>query len=474
MALPKDPKDLEYYLFDSTLLSQKSKDWIDNMYLSNFGANIPAASAAPYTQPPTPNTMHKKDQDGLAILDITTRNNFSNGEEFVMLAFDSAKLKKKPSGISTTTLNSKLILAFNGNNDYPILLAEDAESDDDIHTFRLDGSSSERLHFKLSDPTGWNCNYYIQHGCFDHIYFVRKSDYLALIEKKKKEGIKVDTKVLERVVLNEKSKREIVFAVKQLEYQHKIFVEWGLEDIIEYGRGVTMLFWGIPGTGKTQTAKLIAKAINKDLMIISMAELQSSIPGEYERNVKAAFAQAKRKNNVMLIDEADSMVMSREGMGQIMSSENNCLMTEIEKYEGIIILTTNRIAELDKALERRISAIIHFELPSFDQRKDIWSLHLPKKMPLHKDVSIPNLAEHALTGGQIKNVVLNAARYAACSNSAKVTHQNFLDGIERVMSGKKAFAKESTMSRIVKGADAAASSRDKHRVEGSITKQDLM
>jgi AAA+ superfamily predicted ATPase len=258
--------------------------------------------------------------------------------------------------------------------------------------------------------------------------------------KKIVEELKLDEKEIDRVVMPKDTKKRIFAVLKQYKNSAKIFEEWGLGETIEYGKGMTMLFHGPPGTGKTWTATCIAKAIGKKLTVVESAALESSEPGGFERTLKTLFTEAKKKRSILFIDECDSLVQSRMGMGQILSAQTNCLLTEIEKFEGILILATNRVDDLDAAVERRISLIEEFKMPTAEERKAIWGKLVPKKMPLTKDVDFGLLAEkYELSGGLIKNVVLNAARGAVSEDADKVSLIHFERALEATMKGKKTF-----------------------------------
>ncbi len=246
----------------------------------------------------------------------------------------------------------------------------------------------------------------------------------------------LDFSPLSRLIIAPEAKEEIVSVLKQHEHSQQIFEEWGLGDVIEYGRGMSFLFYGPPGTGKTWAAHCIAKSLGKELLVLSAGEIQSSEPGAANRNIEQAFRSAKGSKKVLFMDECDSIISSRDGVGMVLGSEINTLLTEIEKFEGVCILATNRIEELDEALERRISLILEFPEPNYDQRNGIWERMLPKKMPLGKDVTVEALSEHKLTGGQIKNVVLQAARLALANNAKKVELEHFESAIARVQKSK--------------------------------------
>lgn len=257
-----------------------------------------------------------------------------------------------------------------------------------------------------------------------------------------------DVTLLDKVVLPKKTKEDIVSVLKQHEHKNKLFEEWGLGDVIEYGRGMTMLFWGAPGTGKTWTAECIAKSFGTGLHRIDSSMIQSSEPGASNRNIKKAFAEATKKNDILFLDECDSLITDRASVGMIIGSEINTLLTEIERFEGILILSTNLIEKLDKALERRISLILEFKTPNVEQRKSIWEKLIPSKMPLNDDVNLDELATYQLTGGEIKNAVLNAARFAVSQDLDSVPKDCFEAAIKRILASTNHMGTHQQMAKM--------------------------
>lgn len=250
------------------------------------------------------------------------------------------------------------------------------------------------------------------------------------INKKPKEPASM--KHLDKLILDQTVKEEIIAVLRQHENSKKIFEEWGLGETIEYGKGMTFLFWGGPGTGKTFGANCIAKALGKELLIIGAAEIQTSEPGGANRAIQEAFKAAGKKK-ILFIDECDSLIFDRKNLGMVLGSEVNTLLTEIEKSEGVVILATNRISDMDAALERRMSLIIEFPHPTFSQRLDIWKNIIPSKMPLDKDVDLEIIAKVKLTGGLIKNVLLQTARLAVSEGVDKVQMKHFDKALSRVV-----------------------------------------
>lgn len=276
---------------------------------------------------------------------------------------------------------------------------------------------------------------------------------LSLVKPEKVAGKKIDLKQMERLVIDEKKRAQIISVIKQHENYNKLFKDWGLGDVIEYGRGMVMLFWGNPGTGKTWAAMCIAKSLGMELLSIGAAEIETSEPGGANRNIQNAFKSANDSNKVLFIDECDSLITSRNQAGMIIAGQINTLLQEIEKFEGVCILATNRIEFLDEALERRISLILEFPEPDFAGREQIWERMLPKKMPLEDGINAKKLAEYKLTGGQIKNVLLAAARAAMSNAQEKVLLADFelaVNGIKQSQGkmGKRALQYEAVSDKI--------------------------
>lgn len=262
--------------------------------------------------------------------------------------------------------------------------------------------------------------------------------------RKPKTGLKQDV-TLDSVVMSDEKRLEIRAAISQIEHQDLIFDKWGFNEVFEKGTAITLLFYGVPGTGKTLSAQAIAGETKSKLKIVSTADIESAEPGGAERAMQAVFAEAKRlfkgkeESQVLLFDECDSLLMDRNKVGPILGAQINCLLSEIERHEGIVIFTTNRLGKLDPALERRISAKIEFMFPDESERAKIWKRLIPAKAPLDKDVDFALLATYPLAGGNIKNAVLNAARKAAFEKSKTITMAHFKKAIETEAESLQAF-----------------------------------
>lgn len=263
-----------------------------------------------------------------------------------------------------------------------------------------------------------------------------------VVSEKKVEPKKL---TIDSVILPERIKRQIRSAISQVENQKLIFDDWGFSEVFEKGTAISLLFYGLPGTGKTLAAQAIAEELGMDLKIYGTAEIQSSEPGGAERTMKRIFKEAmdlitgKKRQRVILFDECDSLLTSRNKVGVILGAQINTLLSEIERYAGIIIFTTNRLGKLDEALERRLTAKIEFPFPEQEARELIWKRLVPKKAPIDKKVNFKKLAAIPIAGGNIKNVVLNSARGAAFDKSKTIQVKHFKEALEKEIEGMEGF-----------------------------------
>jgi SpoVK/Ycf46/Vps4 family AAA+-type ATPase len=209
---------------------------------------------------------------------------------------------------------------------------------------------------------------------------------------------------LDQVVLPQDIKEMVVSLVRN----HDAFLErrkqWGLDNVITYGKGLVLLFSGSPGTGKTMLANAVAATLGKRLFCVDGPKLMEH-EHSMESNLDAVFREARLLDAVLFFDECEQVFASRT-MG---NSAMPMLLTRIEQFDGVAILATNQEEYLDEALARRIVAKIDFRAPTHAARAEIWRKHLPAALPLTPEVDINRLAENfELTGGYIKNAVLAA------------------------------------------------------------------
>jgi SpoVK/Ycf46/Vps4 family AAA+-type ATPase len=232
---------------------------------------------------------------------------------------------------------------------------------------------------------------------------------------------------LEDLALPERTRESVGLALDHVRNSGKLMDTWGLRGAFPYGTGVTMLFYGPPGTGKTATAEAIARELDKALLVADYSKIQNCFVGQTEKNIVSIFRKARQHDAVLFWDEADAMFFDRDAANHAWEVRDvNVLLQEIERFEGVCILATNRKTTLDKALARRIAAKVEFPRPDRELREAIWRKLIPKRLPLAPDVDIARLSRADLAGGEIKNVILNASRFACGqSDEAFVTAGDF-------------------------------------------------
>ncbi len=223
---------------------------------------------------------------------------------------------------------------------------------------------------------------------------------------------------LEDLVLPQEQKQYIINACNHIRYRHIVFEQWGFEEKLPYGKGVSMLFGGPPGTGKTMAAQVIAHELGLEMYKIDLSQVVSKYIGETEKNLKEVFDEAQKSNAILFFDECDSIFGKRtevkDSHDKYANIETSFLLQKVEEFEGVSIMATNFMANIDVAFLRRISYVLHFPFPDPQSRELIWRQIFPSKTPLGEDVDFKFLAQQfELAGGNIKNIAVNAAFLAA-------------------------------------------------------------
>lgn len=193
---------------------------------------------------------------------------------------------------------------------------------------------------------------------------------------------------------------------------------WGLgRRAAAVARGLTVLFAGPPGTGKSMAAEVVAHELALDLYRIDLSQIVSKYIGETEKHLARVFAAAEDSGAVLLFDEADALFGRRteiaDAHDRYANIETSYLLQRMEAYDGIAVLSTNLRRNLDDAFLRRLRFVVEFPLPDAERRQQIWARHLGD-VPLDDDVDLAALAHRlAVSGGSIRNIVLAAAFLAA-------------------------------------------------------------
>ncbi|WP_158891583.1 ATP-binding protein [Amycolatopsis anabasis] len=222
------------------------------------------------------------------------------------------------------------------------------------------------------------------------------------------------------LVLTGQQRRVLTEIVAHVRARGTVYQDWGFEAVLRRGLGVTALFSGGSGTGKTLAAEVVAAELGLDLFVIDLSQVVSKYIGETEKNLRRVFDAAERGGAVLLFDEADALFGKRsevkDSHDRYANLEVSYLLMRMEAYRGLAILTTNLKKALDQAFLRRIRFVVEFPFPSVTEREEIWRHVIPRRTPA-EGIDFARLAQLTVTGGSIRNIALSAAFLAADEDS---------------------------------------------------------
>lgn len=214
----------------------------------------------------------------------------------------------------------------------------------------------------------------------------------------------------------------------QQRHRATVYHRWGLGRHSSRGLGVTALFVGQSGTGKTLAAEVVAGALGLDLFRIDLARVVSKYIGETEKNLRRIFDAAEQGGAVLLFDEADALFGKRsevkDSRDRYANIEVSYLLQRMDSYKGVSILTSNMRSSLDAAFLRRLRFVVQFPFPDRSQRVSLWKLALPDSVP-QRGVDFDRLAKLSIAGGHIRNIAM-AAAFLAAEDGLPVTMRHLL------------------------------------------------
>ncbi|HUJ10365.1 MAG TPA: AAA family ATPase [Verrucomicrobiae bacterium] len=237
------------------------------------------------------------------------------------------------------------------------------------------------------------------------------------------------------IVLPEDSLAQLREICQRVEHRDRVLEQWGFDCKLSMGKGVNALFAGPSGTGKTMAAEVIANSLGLELYKIDLSQIVSKYIGETEKNLSAVFAAAENSNSVLALDECEAILGKRsevrDSHDRYANIEISYLLQKMEEYEGVSILTTNLLANLDDAFVRRLAFTVHFPFPDETFRQRIWAGIWPEQTPRAGDLDLGFLArQFKLSGGNIRNIAL-AASFLAAEDGGIVTMAHVLQATRR-------------------------------------------
>lgn len=229
------------------------------------------------------------------------------------------------------------------------------------------------------------------------------------------------------IVLPSEKKKQLWEVCNSLKYRSLVYDDWGFDKKLSLGKGLTVLFTGASGTGKTMAAEVIAGELGLDLYKIDLSSMISKYIGETEKNLSRIFSEAETSNAILFFDEADALFGKRsevrDSHDRYANIETSYLLQRMEEYEGVVILATNLSKNMDDAFVRRMHFTIEFPFPSEKYRRRIWEGIWTEKTPRAKDIDLEFMgSSFEIAGGNIKNVALAAAFLAAADGKIVNMH----------------------------------------------------
>ncbi|WP_181995619.1 AAA family ATPase [Clostridium sp. AM58-1XD] len=229
--------------------------------------------------------------------------------------------------------------------------------------------------------------------------------------------------VWDDLILEEEQKDQMRHMCAQIKNRKKVREEWGFGKKSPYGNGISAVFFGPPGTGKTMAAQVIARELGLPLYRIDISRIVSKYIGETEKNISSLFHEAEGKNAVLFFDEADGLFAKRSSVttsnDRYANMETGYLLQRFEDYEGVSILATNYINNMDDAFKRRIRFMVRFPFPNPAMRKIMWKSMFPKEAPIEEGLPTDFLGEKfEIPGSGIREIIMNAAYLAVEEGNA--------------------------------------------------------
>ena len=236
------------------------------------------------------------------------------------------------------------------------------------------------------------------------------------------------------LILTQQTKDEIGFIKTWLSHNASLLKDDNLSRKIK--PGYRALFYGPPGTGKTLTVSLLAQEFNKEVYRIDLSQIVSKYIGETEKNLEKVFSKAENKDWILFFDEADALFGKRTNVSnahdRFANQEVSYLLQRVEDFPGLLVLASNFKSNLDKAFTRRFHAMIHFPMPTIQERLLIWEKTLPASLGLESTIHLEEIArQYELSGASILNIVHFSALQALKRGGSEILQSDLLNGIRR-------------------------------------------
>lgn len=242
----------------------------------------------------------------------------------------------------------------------------------------------------------------------------------------KDKAVRINTKfAFDDLILPWEEKQLLKEGIDHIRYKSKVYENWDFSSKLGYSKGLSMLFEGPPGTGKTMAASIVGNELGLSVFKVDISKLMSKYVGETEKNLGEIFNTAQKNNAVLFFDEMDSIFSKRceikDSHDKYANVQTSYLLQKMDDYDGIIIMATNFKQNVDDAFLRRISYIIHFPFPETSERLKLWKSVFPQAAEVDKQTDFEFLAENfEMSGAMIKSTALSAAFLAAAHEDDQI------------------------------------------------------
>lgn len=245
----------------------------------------------------------------------------------------------------------------------------------------------------------------------------------------------------EDIILEDNQYCDIKTAIAYEEHKDLLMNVWGMKKLYPERKGLMINLYGESGTGKTMAAHAIAHKLNKKILVVNYAEIESKYVGETSKNLVKLFKKAEEEDIVLLFDEADALLSKR--VTNMLSSNDvsvnqtkSVLLNILNDFDGIVVFTTNFISNYDYAFIRRIPFQIRFDLPNEEQRRRLWEHYLSVDMPCECDIDRLVVKYRDVSGSDISNAIWMAALDSAARHERLVREERFDKAMEKIVKAK--------------------------------------